>query len=161
VLFGLSSGAAIATLLLWPISQYWGISYTRAYPDRDWLGRRTGRSFCIAIKESTLSMGTTGRAFSSGLDVYPIRIANPSRRLFRPTYGKWGKEWHLAIPVWYFAIFCGIVQAVLWRRVRGVPYAGCCRNCHYNLTGNRSGVCPECGKIIGDARRSIRRRSKM
>ena len=26
-----------------------------------------------------------------------------------------------------------------------------CRNCNYNLTGNVSGTCPECGKTISDA----------
>ena len=26
--------------------------------------------------------------------------------------------------------------------------AGCCHACGYNLTGNVSGVCPECGKAI-------------
>lgn len=26
--------------------------------------------------------------------------------------------------------------------------AGCCIHCGYNLTGNTSGVCPECGRTV-------------
>jgi predicted RNA-binding Zn-ribbon protein involved in translation (DUF1610 family) len=33
------------------------------------------------------------------------------------------------------------------RRARKVP-PGLCVSCHYDLTGNVSGVCPECGKAI-------------
>jgi hypothetical protein len=25
---------------------------------------------------------------------------------------------------------------------------GCCTNCSYDLTGNASGVCPECGRVV-------------
>jgi hypothetical protein len=32
------------------------------------------------------------------------------------------------------------------RRARAVP--GACRNCEYDLTGNVSGVCPECGTQV-------------
>jgi hypothetical protein len=37
---------------------------------------------------------------------------------------------------------------MLWlvrRRWLGVAHAGHCRHCAYDLTGNESGVCPECG----------------
>jgi len=27
---------------------------------------------------------------------------------------------------------------------------GCCKKCGYNLTGNVSGICPECGEQICD-----------
>ncbi len=35
-----------------------------------------------------------------------------------------------------------------WRRNRLQP-PGTCRECGYDLTGNESGVCPECGMAIG------------
>lgn len=31
------------------------------------------------------------------------------------------------------------------------PRAGCCQHCGYNLTGNVSGVCPECGQKVDPA----------
>jgi len=44
---------------------------------------------------------------------------------------------------------CGIVAA--GRAASGNPYPGypACQKCGYNLTGNVSGVCPECGQLIG------------
>jgi rubrerythrin len=39
------------------------------------------------------------------------------------------------------------VLPLIWiiRRLRQRPKVGCCTACGYNLTGNTSGVCPECG----------------
>jgi hypothetical protein len=36
-----------------------------------------------------------------------------------------------------------------WRRRRGR-----CEQCGYDLTGNKSGVCPECGHRLGETRRA-------
>jgi len=46
----------------------------------------------------------------------------------------------LAYPA--IAFIRGPLRRWRWRR------KGCCRNCGYDLTGNTSGVCPECGKPI-------------
>ncbi len=53
----------------------------------------------------------------------------------------------IAVSLWTpLALSLGVVAltAVLARRRR----LGCCRKCGYNLTGNVSGVCPECGTRI-------------
>lgn len=39
----------------------------------------------------------------------------------------------------------GIVLASLFIKPREITGAGLCENCGYNLTGNISGICPECG----------------
>ena len=59
-------------------------------------------------------------------------------------------QYSLDFPLWPFVILCG-VGAVLAayqhrRRRRGNPRA--CPNCRYDLTGNVSGRCPECGRAI-------------
>jgi len=41
-----------------------------------------------------------------------------------------------------------ILKAWNWRRIYGVIPDGTCTRCGYDLTGNTSGVCPECGKTV-------------
>ena len=76
----------------------------------------------------------------------------------QPTYG-------FAIPMFDFGVFNGIrvrvptgsvalllaVFSVVMLRTRSgrVIRVGFCRNCGYCLTGNTSGVCPECGVAMG------------
>ena len=52
----------------------------------------------------------------------------------------------LATPTLLFAILPGL-WVVLRKRDRNRNHA-CCRKCGYNLTGNTSGVCPECGTAV-------------
>lgn len=51
---------------------------------------------------------------------------------------------------WYWTIPCsGIILTITWKIVRNLrgPQTDypACKICGYNLTGNTSGVCPECG----------------
>lgn len=39
---------------------------------------------------------------------------------------------------------------VAWRRLKGRRRRGLCEQCGYDLRGNVSGVCPECGRRVGD-----------
>ena len=52
----------------------------------------------------------------------------------------------VAIPLWLPALVCVIPTGVLWWKDR--TRKGHCRSCGYDLTGNVSGVCPECGLAI-------------
>lgn len=54
-------------------------------------------------------------------------------------------------PLIMLSLFCGwLALNMWWKENRPVP-PGHCRNCSYNLTGNTSGVCPECGTEVGSA----------
>ena len=53
--------------------------------------------------------------------------------------------WLVVIPVGRFLL----LFAEAWQRRHRVR-RGVCVNCGYNLTGNTSGVCPECGTPIAD-----------
>ena len=53
----------------------------------------------------------------------------------------------IRIPYWAFMVVAAIPLIILIYKLRQVP-PGCCRKCRYDLTGNVSGVCPECGTQI-------------
>ena len=52
------------------------------------------------------------------------------------------------IPIWPLAVAVALPTAVLWLVVPRRYPAGHCQECGYNLTGNVSGVCPECGTEV-------------
>jgi hypothetical protein len=92
---------------------------------------------------------------SSGLHANAVAV-DPSSRVWR-----WGLEWYLPIPVgransglWLVYIPIYIPFAVLALPVAWMCYAdassrrresGTCVTCGYDLAGNTSRVCPECG----------------
>ena len=58
----------------------------------------------------------------------------------------WGDSTTVRVPHWSMLLTTAIVPGVwLVTRRRARRRAGCCLTCGYNLTGNTSGVCPECG----------------
>jgi len=55
------------------------------------------------------------------------------------------------IPDWFLMAMCALAPvgcAVMWRRTLKRRPPGHCRRCNYDLTGNTSGTCPECGTAI-------------
>jgi hypothetical protein len=63
-----------------------------------------------------------------------------------------GAVTQLHIYLWVPLVLCvGIIAArlIVWNRQRRKP-AGSCQHCGYDLTGNVSGICPECGKAVAD-----------
>jgi hypothetical protein len=54
----------------------------------------------------------------------------------------------LFLPLWIPFIVLLIPTLLLWWRDRWKPRPGFCRQCDYDLTGNVSGRCPECGLEI-------------
>ena len=51
------------------------------------------------------------------------------------------------IPLWMPFLPIAAASLLAWRRAR-MRRPGHCRNCGYDLMGNVSGVCPECGKEV-------------
>jgi hypothetical protein len=53
------------------------------------------------------------------------------------------------VPCWFLVVAGSIASAIwLWRRWHQPLGPGHCQACGYNLTGNVSGVCPECGGVV-------------
>jgi len=69
------------------------------------------------------------------------------RLWFEP--GAWAsKAIYLTVLVWFTPIiFVGLPFVIYAKLKRQYSYPRC-QNCYYNLTGNISGVCPECGEPI-------------
>jgi hypothetical protein len=67
-------------------------------------------------------------------------------------YDIWGasKERGLLIPACWFAVVPGVFTLWFYWRTRRAP-PGFCQCCGYNLTGNTSGICPECATPCPDA----------
>jgi predicted amidophosphoribosyltransferase len=61
------------------------------------------------------------------------------------------KYFHFALDAWFFIVLLCLyplrhVVGAIMRRSR--RRRGLCPKCAYNLIGNNSGVCPECGRKI-------------
>ena len=57
----------------------------------------------------------------------------------------------VALPYWFLAAAAGAFPAWYWvrfRQLRRRKKRGLCPQCGYDLTGNVSGVCSECGEKI-------------
>ncbi len=53
----------------------------------------------------------------------------------------------VTVPIWIPLIATALPTALLWWRNRRIP-PGHCESCGYDLTGNVSGRCPECGTPV-------------
>ena len=92
-----------------------------------------------------IRMYTTLKALTA--DLSWTEIAHRRLGLCLPSKGVGGM---LFVPVWLLVVAAGFPTAALWWRDRR-PKAGFCKVCKYDLTGNVSGTCPECGTAVGRA----------
>ncbi len=132
----------------------WGLSYVRAM-SVDWRGSRS-RTW-IASDYGSIHISHTGNQ-------QMISSKRPTVRLYSQSWGRevfgWrglylfdfvvsGSSGHLLFPAWVPVCAFGFAGWLLarpsireWRR----RSAGLCGGCGYDLTGNTSGRCPECGE---------------
>ncbi len=71
---------------------------------------------------------------------------SPTRVCWRPEFGALNWDCRIIAPIWMpFSITIAASVILFWLDRRRTP-PGHCKKCGYNLTGNVSGVCPECGR---------------
>lgn len=66
-----------------------------------------------------------------------------------PSFERRAWQWRVRVPLWLPLIVFGAGTYLVprfWRSRCG----NLCRRCRYDLTGNVSGVCPECGSTLPD-----------
>lgn len=66
---------------------------------------------------------------------------------------RWRPHWHRyhpgrVIPLWIPFVLAALPTAAFWWRDRRLIPPGHCQRCAYDLMGNVSGVCPECGRRV-------------
>ncbi len=86
---------------------------------------------------------------SEDWDTWKVGILNNPGML--PKYGRIkvmaGELMYMSLPPQLPFFFIVIATSVLWRLLPRYP-SGYCSKCGYDLTGNESGTCPECGATV-------------
>ena len=118
------TGACGVTAVAWLLSL--GFHYQWVSPDR--------RTF-LSIYSGRVSFLRLDRSLP------PAAI----ERGFTPAFGRLGGE--LVIPVWIVLLALLVPTTIAWFKCRCYP-PGRCQACGYDLTGNLSGTCPECGTAV-------------
>jgi hypothetical protein len=85
-------------------------------------------------------------ALAFAVDIWGMSLDYKSRQLLNaPFPWRW---WAIQVfPHSLLLLLAAVPTALLWYVDRRFP-RGHCRRCGYDLTGNVSGVCPECGEKV-------------
>ena len=91
-----------------------------------------------------------GRLYLARLSPFSVQPARPRGWGIRRgedhwDYRPWQARFFVDVPLWPVWVLLVPITVIMFRRDRPAPLS-VCRNCGYNLTGNVSGRCPECGK---------------
>ncbi|MBN1513182.1 MAG: hypothetical protein JXB13_14295 [Phycisphaerae bacterium] len=138
------TGLVLCTLVVvaWGVSLIWWVTWT------SWDGTSSrDHSLGGGCIEVEVFIGTD--TFVRGWQIDPTYVlATTSPFGFCWPYVYWEETSRdIQIPLWIPFVLLAVPTALLWWRDRKPPL-GHCQHCGYNLTGNLSGVCPECGKQL-------------
>ena len=140
----------VVSVLTWGLSIRWAATllYCKQGPAMG-VGFGHGVLFCSAYKQPPAGLFEDGNSFRFHL--HDIAPRARTYGLFWPTL--FGNELGMGMgtivmPLWLFPAAALMPTALLfWRDRRRIP-PGHCQRCGYDLTGNVSGVCSECGTPI-------------
>jgi len=138
----------VLVVVAWGMSMMWTIAWGQVNGMAVRLsGLTEGCAGTVIIRIRPINVELTNLG-PRGLTVTPWTPARSPRGsrfgICLPTYGCpwWDHVW---IPLWIPFVLLAFPTALLWWRDRKPP-RGHCQRCGYNLTGNLSGVCPDCGE---------------
>ncbi len=126
-------------------------SFTLAHASFSHTPHETARAFQESILPALLiSQGPRFRTLAWGIGA----IWAPCFHSFTGCMGQYNERsktftaWTCVVPLWIPFLAVALPTAI-WSGLGCRPKAGHCKSCGYNLTGNVSGVCPECGTACG------------
>jgi len=145
------AGLILSLLIVtaWIGSLFWAVYYTRrgSYVDgRHWrLCTTCGLSFaggCLS------HFGESGPKNTSGVTGYwQFGPGYVGQQTWMPHFEQAFFGFYLSVPLWIPLLLVVVPTVFLFRHERMYP-GHCCQRCGYDLTGNTSGVCPECGQAL-------------
>ena len=129
----------------WPLSFRWGGLYSFRWQYKwNHLALRSGELLAaIGLPQQLVDLG--GWRFFQPGNAGGWVPGLPSARVldFVPD-----RTWiTLTIPLWCILVGLTVPTTILWWKDRRSA-KGHCAQCGYDLTGNLSGTCPECGKRV-------------
>ncbi len=139
------SGAGLAALILvnWLISLWYASGVI--LPGRTYIG--THNAMIIAIREDDDSRPDTSlENHFLGPQFAGFGLVWLHYEYYSNNHGEAG--YIAEIPFWLLLCIVATPTAWLWHRDRRRIPAGHCLRCGYDLTGNTSGVCSECGEKL-------------
>jgi hypothetical protein len=136
-------GCAAAVVTAWVVSGPWVIYYQATgwgvFASGDVIYVRTG----FAVRNEKEWEDVSGWSIGPGdWRWLPGRLW-PGK--FSPRNDRWATYF---IPMWLGFIPCYVGVPFLFLLKKRPPPPNCCERCHYDLTSNVSGICPECGTLI-------------
>ena len=133
-------GLAVCLVVLaaWAISTWRRVGYWRnKYEFREAEGQ-----YYVYVSGGVLSFGCENIGHPPG---FCIEAAMRGAGLIGPAWVRFKGMTIIVVPLWLLLTTSAIPTALLWYRDRRLP-KGHCQDCGYDLTGNESGICPECGQ---------------
>jgi len=152
------------TLVKWTGTLACGLILVAAAACLRWwyVGVSDGENWAVGIVGGSVSVlwgGWVADSFDAGGWVGPVY---PTWQELAAWWGDYGSlptlgvestgSFFVYLPLWIPFVLIGLPTAWLWRRDRRRPRPGCCAACGYDLTGNVSGRCPECGTAVPSAK---------
>jgi hypothetical protein len=138
-------------LVAWAVSLRWHILFAG-----DEYGLFIEADYCSGITNGRFYFATgvaPWQGFGSDLG-WAVLPADGLFGLVLPSFTQvpaegWGRpdRWYV-MPLWLPFLPLVFATGLLWRRYPRRFREGRCPHCRYNLTGNVSGVCPECGEKV-------------
>ncbi len=139
------AGSAASLLLL----AAWLVSGTRGLQ----LEGSRGNGVCFVAGWCTIRWGVTAEnaqiAKKAGYHIGGIAMVQPRFGRLEWAWRPWlANSVGVTVPGWYPIGLIGPFTALFWWLDRRRLRPGQCSGCGYDLTGNISGTCPECGQAI-------------